>query len=252
MMPSLPSPEKIRNPISLLAYIMATIVALAAVGIYYTKSVLVGPLGIVVAGLLAGLVIWRYESIAQVEIIRKNVQLLQSELNGIRPKASLADAWTEISGIRELPKAPVSLPLDLSMTAAHLDFWQRHVRPALEQLNFVITEHASATQVGQTYYFTEAVHHSQDKKIVFVGLPPEFLLYGSSWQENAWLASLKTISKPNFLVVTCDISMTCDKALHEKEEVEMDGTPVIFIFKSMKGWLMQTDCKKYLEQRLGL
>lgn len=249
--PTLSPPEKIKNPISLIATFVTAITGIVATVVYTTKSPYIGVLAVIVIGVIAGLVLWKYEVIASVTALRSNNKKLENKVKQLSDKAAEADKWIHISGLSKVPDPPDKIPEDLSMSVPEqLEFWQRQIRPSLEALGFKVNDHASKTIIGKTYYFSEAIRDG-GSRIAFVTLSPEYFLYGDRWGEAGWLFRIHQITESECLVVTSDVCIACDKALHEKEDLELiKGVKVVFINKSLKDWLTRGDAKKYLRSRL--
>ena len=250
-LPPLSPPEKIKNPISLIATFVSAITVVVGIVVYTTNSPHIGLLAVIVLGIIAVVVLWKYETIAMVAALRSNNKNLEKNVELLSSKAVEADRWMEISGLSKVPDPPDKLPLDLSMSVPkQLEFWQRQIRPALEALGFQVNDHASITFIGKTYYFSQALR-DDGNRVAFVTLDPEFFLYGDRWSEAGWLFRIHQIANSSCLVVTSDVSISCDKALHEKEDLELTkGVKVVFINKSLKDWLTRGDATKYLRARI--
>ena len=251
-LPTLPSPEKIKHPISLIATFAIAITLIVGVGINKQNSFIIGPMGVVVLGLIAGLIIWKYETIANTEALSKKVELLNNQIDILTPKAIEADKWFKLSDIPIIPNQPEELPNNLSMTVSEqLPFWNKIIKPSLEDLGFNITEYVSKDIIGKTYYFSESTKNN--KKIAFITLDPTYFLYGEHWREVWWLSKIFQITESKVLVVISDCRILCDEALHEKEDLEIKGVKILFINTSLKDWLTRGGLevtKTYLKAKL--
>jgi hypothetical protein len=239
----LPSAEKIKHPISLLAFSLS---ALVLVIYNITPNIYVDILSIIIVGIISSLIIFKYEDISNVEFIKREYEGLKNNYEQLEINSNNAQKLFNIIGIDEIPEEPTKLPNNLCLTnETQLTFWNEKVKPSLQALGFDIEEHKRKnTPIGNYYYYTNSSY--QGKDVAFIHLKNAFFLYGEKWRESGWVSRLIQVLDSKVIIIISDVDMICYASLHEKEDIEATSdVKVMFIGKSMINMFMASEAKLF-------
>lgn len=249
---NLPSPTKITDPISLVAYLSLGMIILDIIILQFYPSAVLGVLSLVLFCLLSGLIIMNYEKIAKTHLLRTQYATMVSNYTELAELAEEGNKWRSYTGIMNFPESPDGLPPNMKMhNPSHLLLWNDRLKPALELLEYEINDSAQKTIIGETYYYAEA--SKDDRRVAIISLDEKFFLYGEQWRATKWISSIRQLTDANSFIIVSDVRIICDEALHEKEDLSTNDITVLFICRSLKEWFIKGNIEltsKYIESRI--